>query len=356
MVLNLIRRKLSVGCLNATLAAFFYVFFNTGVVAESSTALDVEEPVHVLSYVRAKTAIQFAKYQASAGDINRFSHRRDVIDVDYKGSKRVNRDTLYSGAIVDISKGASITLPDAGDRYMSVQVVNEHGFTNKVYHGRGRYHLTVDEFDTPYVWLLVRTLVFPSLKGDLNAVHKLQDKIQLHSASHKPYLPPKYEQSSFAKTTELLVQLTRGIPALDTGGAAGKIEEVDPVKQLLLAAYGFGTLPQRESFLISVEPNAPADGEYFLHIEDVPVDGFWSLAMYNKEGYFNPNKHGIYGYSDRTAKKNRDGSITLHFGGDPSKVNFIPLSEDWNYVVRLYRPNEVVLSGSWTFPQLQIVK
>jgi hypothetical protein len=35
---------------------------------------------------------------------------------------RMNRDTLYSAAIVDISKGATLTIPDAGNRYLSVMV------------------------------------------------------------------------------------------------------------------------------------------------------------------------------------------------------------------------------------------
>ncbi|MFT6368146.1 MAG: hypothetical protein ACJAUG_001795 [Halioglobus sp.] len=32
--------------------------------------------------------------------------------------------------------------------------------------------------------------------------------------------------------------------------------------------------------------------------------------------------------------KNTDGSITLHFGGDPQSANYILLTDGWNYVVR----------------------
>jgi hypothetical protein len=120
-----------------------------------------------------------------------------------------------------------------------------------------------------------------------------------------------------------------------------------------LSAYGFGTLPETESFLITVSPNLPADKAYSLTVKDVPVDGFWSLAIYDKDGYFNENEYHSYGFSDGTAKKKADGSITLYFGGDPDSVNFIPLSEGWNYAVRMYRPRPEVVNGTWTFPQVK---
>ena len=53
---------------------------------------------------------------------------------------------------------------------------------------------------------------------------------------------------------------------------------------------------------------------------------------------------------------NKDGSITIHFGGDPKSVNYLPITEGWNYVIRLYQPRQEILDGSWTFPQIEPVK
>ena len=309
-------------------------------------------PVDAFNYVPAKTAIQFDKYLSmAAGRLNTFSHRRSLVGIDAKSSKRLNRDTLYSVAIVDISQGATLVMPEVGDRYVSVQVVNQEGFTNKVFHGGGRHSLTVKEFDTPYVWLLVRTLVFDSITGDVDAANALQDEMKINSASAKTYTHPAYDPVSFADTTALLLELGKGIN--DNSKAAGTKEQVDPIKQLLLTAYGFGTIPESESVQINVEPNLPSDKAYALTVKDVPVDGFWSLAMYNKDGYFEKNEYNSYGFGDRTAKKNEDGSITLHFGGSPDSINYIPLTEGWNYVVRLYRPRAEVLDGTWKFPKLK---
>ncbi|MDB4308515.1 DUF1214 domain-containing protein [Porticoccaceae bacterium] len=322
---------------------------------QTSQVEAAEVQVSALNYVEAKTALQFDKYLASAGGkLNTFAHSRKLVGIDNRSSKRLNRDTLYSVAIVDISQGASIRLPEAGDRYISVQVVNQDGFTNKVFHGAGRRDLTLAEFDTPYVWLLVRTRVLESIPGDLQAAQALQDQMSISSASEIPYTHSNYDPVSMGATTALLLELGKGIS--DNSKAAGTKEQVNPVKQLLLSAFGFGTLPETESLLLTVQPNLPIHKGYVLNVKDVPVDGFWSLAMYNKEGYFNENNYDSYGFGDRTAKKNADGSITLHFGGAPSSINYIPITEGWNYVVRMYRPRAELLEGTWTFPTFEAIE
>jgi predicted esterase len=47
-----------------------------------------------------------------------------------------------------------------------------------------------------------------------------------------------------------------------------------------------------------------------------------------------------------TGKKNADGGMTIHFGGDPSADNYLPITEGWNYVVRLYLPATEVIEGT----------
>ena len=57
-----------------------------------------------------------------------------------------------------------------------------------------------------------------------------------------------------------------------------------------------------------------------------------------------------YSFNDVTAKKDKDGSITIHFGGDPKADNFLPIVPGWNYIVRMYKPGPEVLNGTWKFP------
>ena len=93
---------------------------------------------------------------------------------------------------------------------------------------------------------------------------------------------------------------------------------------------------------------------YKLTVKDVPVDGFWSISLYNAQGYFEPNKENAYTLNNITAKKNADGSVTIQFGGCDGKTpNCLPIMKGWNYIVRLYRPRQEILNGSWKFPEAQ---
>ena len=56
--------------------------------------------------------------------VNRIDHNQTVV--------RMNRDTFYSGAIVDISKGATLTIPETHGRYVSVMVVNEDHYLKRI--------------------------------------------------------------------------------------------------------------------------------------------------------------------------------------------------------------------------------
>jgi hypothetical protein len=261
----------------------------------------------------------------------------------------MNRDTLYSSVIVDISKGATFTMPDSGKRYMSVQVVNEDHYINKVFHDAGTYKLTMEEFDTPYVALVARTLVNASDPDDIEEANALQDQMKIESVSGRQYTHPNYDEDSYQATYRALLELGRGVS--DTRRTFGKKEEVSEVRHLLATAWGWGGLPIEEAYYLNVEPDLPV-GAYKITVKDVPVDAFWSTSVYNKNGFFEKNEYDAYSVNNISGTPNPDGSFTIHFGGDPNNVNYLPISEGWNYVVRMYEPRPEILDGSWTFPNV----
>lgn len=79
----------------------------------------------------------------------------------------------------------------------------------------------------------------------------------------------------------------------------------------------------------------PSVGQYELTVRDVPVDGLWSISVYNAEGYFEPNSAGMYSV---TGVRNDDDSLTVRFGDHGNLANSIPITEGWDYLVRLYGP------------------
>ena len=84
-------------------------------------------------------------------------------------------------------------------------------------------------------------------------------------------------------------------------------------------------------------------GEYELTVRDVPVDGFWSISVYNAAGYFEPNHRNAYSVNNITATPNDDGSVTIPLVARDDLPNTIPIMDGWNYLVRLYRPRDDVL-------------
>jgi len=309
-------------------------------------------PVNVENFARAETAAQFDRVLTMSGGINTWSHFRQPTPLDKQPVIRMNRDTLYSAAIVDISEGATLTIPDTGDRYLSVMVVNEDHYINRVLHEPGNHELTMDEFDTPYVNLSARILVDASDPADIQAANALQDQLKIEARSARPYTHPNYDQASYKTVYDALLVLGRGVP--DARNTFGKKADVNPVRHLLATAWGWGGLPDQEVQYLNVDPDLPV-GAYSLTVKDVPVDAFWSVSVYNKDGYFQKNESDAYSVNSVTATPNPDGSYTVHLGGDPDSVNFLPINEGWNYVVRMYQPRQEILDGSWTFPKIEAV-
>jgi hypothetical protein len=89
-----------------------------------------------------------------------------------------------------------------------------------------------------------------------------------------------------------------------------------------------------------------------LTVKDVPIDGFWSISLYNDKGFFEKNDLGAYSLNNLTAKPDADGAFTVQFGGCQSDApNCLPIMPGWNYTVRQYRPRKEIIDGTWRFPE-----
>ncbi|MDX2344688.1 MAG: DUF1254 domain-containing protein, partial [Acidimicrobiia bacterium] len=117
------------------------------------------QQVNVDSFRAAETAALFDNQLAMTGGINQWFHYRAPTPVDKQPVIRMNRDTLYSGAVVDISGGGTLTMPVVGDRYQTVMVINEEHYINRVFSEPGTHELTVKEHGSPFVNVVARTFV-----------------------------------------------------------------------------------------------------------------------------------------------------------------------------------------------------
>lgn len=182
----------------------------------------------------------------------------------------------------------------------------------------------------------------------------MQDQVSVTQASPGTFGPPNWDQASQKKVRDAVLVLA--ITMKDFKGAFGPRGQVDPVHRLIGTAAGWGGNPDREAVYVGSIPERN-DGRtvYKLNVkDDVPVDGFWSISVYNAEGFFENNLQNAYALNNLTAKREGDSSVNVQFSGCDGKVdNCLPIVKGWDYLVRLYRPHEEILNGTWKFPEAQ---
>jgi hypothetical protein len=95
-----------------------------------------------------------------------------------------------------------------------------------------------------------------------------------------------------------------------------------------------------------------------------PVNGFWSLTLYNQHHFFEINKLNRYslGTKNKAMTYNADGSLTLYVQSAPpaadQQANWLPMTEtgDFSLFLRAYWPKDETINGSWTPPAVVKVK
>ena len=313
-------------------------------------------PVTVENYIRAQSDVYFGQ-TVKAGAFGKFRHGRELAPIDRRGIIRPNRDTLYSLAVFDFDAGpVTVMLPDPGKRYMVMQVVNEDQYTPAVFYGAGRHTLTKEGVGTRYGIVVVRMLVDPANPQDFQQIHALQDALTASQQSPGTFEIPNWDEASLKKVHAALLQLGETISDTRRMFGAAK-DQVDPVRHLVGTALVWGGLPEKDALYLPVTP-ARNDGVtiHKLTVKDVPVDGFWSITVYNPEGYLEPNQYNAYSVNNITANKGADGSVAIQFGGCEGEIpNCLPIMKGWNYTVRLFRPRPEILDGTWKFPDAQPV-
>ncbi len=338
--------------LQRTLQAFFI----TGISIFVLVPALAEDLVQVTAdnYVRAESDFQMKGYIENLNCFGKFTHSRKPYDVDNQVTVRGNRDTLYSFGVFDLTSPLSITLPDPKGRYQSLMIVNQDHSISVSYSPR-KVTLTKESVGTRYVFLTVRTFMDPNDKSDVKAAYRLQDAVHVEQADIGKFEVPNWKKDQVEQMRDTINVVASTVT--DPSKMFGKKEELDPVYWMLGAALGWGGLPAAAATYVNVVPEKN-DGKtpYTLTAKDVPVDAFWSVTLYDDKGWMPVNKYNAYSFNNVTAKKNEDGSITIHFGGDPKQSNFLPIVPGWNYIVRLYQPKKEILDGTWTFPNPDLVE
>jgi len=309
------------------------------------------EPVTVDTFVRAETDSTFARY-AKQGAFGKLFHIRQPVPLDKQDVIRMNRDTLYSAGLFDLTEPVTIVKPETGGRFQSMLVISQDHSMLPVEHGPGEFTFTREKIGTRYVMIVFRTFIDASNPEDIATANALQDKIEFRQKNTGTFEVPEWDPASLKRLRDAINVLAATLPNFK--GCFGDKATLDPVRHLLGTAYGWGGNPDKAAQYDNVTP-AKNDGTtpHVVTVRDVPVDGFWSITVYNEDGFMQENSENAYSFNNVTAKKNDDGSITIHFGAGPDAINNLPITPGWNYTVRMYEPRQEIIDGTWSFPRAE---
>lgn len=300
---------------------------------EQADAAPALIPVTEENYKVAESDLAFHNITKLVGMNTFFHFPIGAFDLNNQTVVRMNQDTVYSAAVIDASAGATITIPDMGDRYLSVMVVQNDHYIDQVFLTPGTHEI---ESDTDFAMIAMRIRVDANDPEDAARVTALRDGTVLSVAGGEVHALPDYDMQQLEALRLQLADESLTHPS--TIGMQGARGSVDPRMHLLGTAYGWGLLPEANAIYIG-SPKLPADGCYTASFQRPPFTppGFFSITMYDEEGWI-VNERAIL--NEFNIEFNEDGSFDAFFGdcGDDA-VNNLPITDGWNYVMRIYQPN-----------------
>lgn len=170
---------------------------------------------------------------------------------------------------------------------------------------------------------------------------------------------------SIKEKTSALGEMVNGWRVVDRGiGTYG----TDYLQRAAVTVYGLGANLPADAIYPGASVDAkgqPLEGDkpYVLHFAKdqlPPVNAFWSVTMYDKDGYFVPNPIGRYAARDSLLKKNADGSVDIYLQGEsPGKereANWLPAPKNgpFTLLLRMYWPKESVVNGTYRPPGAEV--
>jgi hypothetical protein len=172
---------------------------------------------------------------------------------------------------------------------------------------------------------------------------------------------PAEAQKLMAWKTPSLARVANGWGMnTDTMGVYGNYY----LKRAIVAQVGLGAnLPEDAIYPLNLgdAEGKPLDGanKYVLHFDKAnlpPVDAFWSVTLYDMDGFQVPNALNRFAVSSwMKFKYNADGSLDLYFQnespGKDKEANWLPTPKGpFNLTMRLYAPKSDALTGKWNPP------
>lgn len=320
--------------------------------SKASTTAVTEE-----NYALAETQIIFADYMkriAAATDTNGVGillHNRQGADPADRTVMRINFDTIYSFAVLDLTEDATLTMPETDGRYQSAWVVTEEHYNPMAFVTPGVHVLTRENVGARYATVIIRTQANTADAADMKQANALQDELSLEQQDRGSY-PASHNWDM----DEVLKMRAHFMAIVEAEGMTADVmfgtkEEVPLKEHNAGTAYGWGGLTKERAVYPGYLPTSTAPQT--LTLEDVPAKAFWSVTIYDNEGFPQGNAYNI---NSQFAVPDGNGAYIIHFGGDDAAPNYLDIFEGWNFTLRIYEPTEAYFNGEWVRPELMLIE
>jgi hypothetical protein len=291
------------------------------------------------NFATAETHRYFQEF-TDQGAVNKFIHEETIaVALDKQTIIRSNIDMFYSHAIVDISEGATLTLPPSDGRLRLAHIIDANHYTSDVFYDSGTYQLRSNS-GTDFVYVFMRTAADPADPEDQDMARTIMEAASIESNSGGSFQSNWDPAEVIAMRREIIFSATY----TDSLGAFGDVDEIEDFEKFTFAAAaGWGGLPEAHTVFWPIEPNLGEECAT-MTIEPPPVDRYWSLTVYDVEGWL---AHPAPVRNSYNTTPDENGSLTFHFGCGDDALNNIDITKNWTYILRMYGPQEPILNGTY---------
>jgi hypothetical protein len=311
--------------------------------------------------MRQATNVPDADTVSMRAPINQFAHARAYPKADDRDVVRFNFDTLYSLAWLDIAREPIVlSVPDTDGRYYLLEMLDMWSDVFAVVGSRttgtkaGTFAIVpagwsgvlpqgVEKIVAPTssIWILGRTQT--NGPADYANVHKVQDGYKLAPLSQwgKEYRPPRNVPTDSSVDNKTPPQT--------------QVNQLDGVAMLSRLATLFSTYaPHANDYpmlfrlrALGIEPGKPFDASKL----DPAANAFWSITMYDKDGFQVPNAINRFAIADGSL----DIYVQAESPGKDKEANWLPAPRDGPFqpTMRIYSPRPEVVGGTWAPPGLR---
>lgn len=278
-------------------------------------------------------------------------HVRKGADPKDRTIPRINFDTIYSWLVLDLKEDATLTMPETDGRYQSAWVISEEHYNPMAYEKPGNYTLSKKNVGTRYAVIVIRTQANTVDPTDLAVANKLQDKLAISQKDKGSYVASHHwNKDEIIKMRAHYMKLAKD-KGITSEVMFGKKGEPTLENHNAGTAVGWGGFTPKQAVYPLYYPTSTK--HQTLTLKDVPTKAFWSVTVYDKGGFVVTDTYNI---NSQFAAKNKDGSVTINFGGDKNAPNYMETFKDWNFALRIYQPGSAYFDGTWKKPELKLEK